>query len=251
VAATRARLAGWFSAMRIAAPLDRGRVQGEFPLWKLLLATERDGAKLEDVAPEFAVHLVRRALQGAPLGHALLAAILRRLRLARGGARLASARVGLLRMCLNDLTTRNGSGGTTMPETLDESVRHPAYLCGRLLAVFEGLQYQASQKDVGTTVVDRYYALASTNPAVAFPKIEQLGQHHLKKLRRDKPAAAVAIGRRLAELHEAVAANGARFPGQLSLEDQGRFAIGFHHQKAEDQARIAAAKAEREATAPA
>jgi CRISPR-associated protein Csd1 len=147
-------------------------------------------------------------------------------------------------MAVNDIATRSGSGEAPMTEALDSALKNPAYLCGRLLAVFGSLQY-AAQGDVGVTVVERYYALASTNPTVAFPKIEQLGQHHLKKLRRDNGAAAYSIEGRLVELHASIALHGGRFPGQLSLEDQGRFAIGFHHQKADDQARIAEHKAKK------
>jgi CRISPR-associated protein Csd1 len=82
--------------------------------------------------------------------------------------------------------------------------------------------------------VDRYFSLASTNPSVAFPKIEQLGQKHMQKLRRKNPGARVRIERDLQQLHSIIAEQcGARFPGPMSLEEQGRFAIGFHHQKAQ------------------
>ena len=133
-----------------------------------------------------------------------------------------------------------------MTEAIDPNETHPAYICGRLLAVYEGLQYQA-QSDVNVTVGDRYYALASTFPQLAFPKLETLSKAHLKKLRRDKGAAATAISRRLDELTDILVPQGAKYPGQLSLEDQGRFAIGYHHQKADDARRIGEAKARKAA----
>lgn len=240
----RRRIADWFKQLRIADVLEQGTIADGFPLWRLVLATEREGAKLDDVPPIRGLELVRRAFEGAPLGYSLLAALLARLRVAGGTARLAPHRVALVRMTLNDIVARSGSGEAPMTEALDSAFKNPAYLCGRLLAVFGSLQY-AAQGDVGVTVVDRYYALASTNPTAVFPKIEQLGQHHLKKLRRDNGAAAYSIEGRLVELHTSIALHGGRFPGQLSLEDQGRFAIGFHHQKADDQARIAEHKAKK------
>ena len=131
-----------------------------------------------------------------------------------------------------------------MNPTLDSGQTNPAYLCGRLLAIYDALQYQA-QGELNRTVADSYYSLASINPTAAFPRIDDLGQKHLRKLRRDKPGTMVAIQREIQQVHQLLADQcGARFPGPLSLEDQGRFAIGFHHQRAESMARAAAYKLE-------
>lgn len=115
-----------------------------------------------------------------------------------------------------------------MGAELNEAELHPAYLCGRLLAMFDGLQYAASGPGLNQTVADRYYTLASTYPQLAFPKVEDLGMKHLRKLRREKRGAAVRIEREMDEVREQLAGV---FPGPLSLVDQGRFALGFHHQR--------------------
>jgi len=132
-----------------------------------------------------------------------------------------------------------------MAERLDPALDHPAYLCGRLLAVYDGLQY-AAQGEVNVTVADRCYTLASTHPRLAFPKLANLSRKHLRKLRRDKPGAAFAIDCQIQTLHELLAAKGAKYPSALDLEEQGRFAIGFHHQRAE-RARAIASKKEADA----
>lgn len=132
-----------------------------------------------------------------------------------------------------------------MTEQLDAEQLRPAYLCGRLLAVYESLQYQTyrNEGDVNLTVGDRYYSLASTYPALAFPKIEVLGQKHLRKLRRDRPGAMVALESRIRDLCvDLERAAGYRFPASLDLADQGRFALGYHHQRASDLAQARAAK---------
>lgn len=132
-----------------------------------------------------------------------------------------------------------------MSEELDPNLNHPAYICGRLLALYDGLQYQA-QGEVNANVSDRYYSLASTYPALAFPKLSELGLRHLKKLRRDNRGAAVNIEKEIQEIHTRLAAAGATFPPPLSIEDQGRFAIGYHHQRADSMARAMARKQERQ-----
>ena len=126
-----------------------------------------------------------------------------------------------------------------MSAELNANEDHQAYLCGRLLAMFDGLQYAASGSGLNQTVADRYYTLASTYPQLAFPKIEDLGMKHLRKLRRDSPGAAVRIERDMDEVRQRL---GAVFPGALSLEEQGRFALGFHHQRANQIKRAMDAK---------
>jgi CRISPR-associated protein Csd1 len=120
-----------------------------------------------------------------------------------------------------------------MSEGLDPSCVLPAYVCGRLMAEFENLQRASSESEVNSSVLDRYFALASTYPAVAFPKIESLAQKHLRKLRRDKANAAYAIDARLQELHGLLQPSPAgAFPAKLGLPEQGLFALGYYHQKA-------------------
>jgi CRISPR-associated protein Csd1 len=130
-----------------------------------------------------------------------------------------------------------------MDSALNPSELNAAYLCGRLLAMFDSLQYESTNQDVNVTVADRYYSLASTFPQLAFPKLEDLGMKHLAKMRRSKTegkrAAAYAIERRMDELRLLI---GTQFPGPLSLVDQGRFALGFHHQRADNRRRAVEAK---------
>ena len=230
-------VAGWFKGLRISSPFTGG-IADPPKLWQLLASIARD-----EPPPDRAIQLIRRAILGQSLGRTILAGALCRLRLASGADRLSPVCAGLIRLCVND---RNGE--PKMTEELDPNLNHPAYLCGRLLALYDGLQYQA-QGDVNANVSDRYYSLASTYPALAFPKLTDLGLKHLRKLRRDKPGAAVNIEKEIQEIHTRLAASGAKFPPPLSLEDQGRFAIGYHHQRAESMARAMAKKHERQQNA--
>jgi CRISPR-associated protein Csd1 len=131
-----------------------------------------------------------------------------------------------------------------MSDSLDPGQQHAAYLSGRLLAVYESLQYAANRAELNQTVTDRYYSLASTYPALAFPKLEDLGQKHLRKLRRDNRGARVRIEQEIDKLHlEIEAACGFRFPAALDLDEQGRFALGYHHQRAHHMAQVQKRKA--------
>jgi CRISPR-associated protein Csd1 len=212
-------------------------------LWQLLYALDREG-KPDD---HTVLALLRRGIESQPLGYSVLSTALTRLRHPGGSdakekagekksdpMSLARLRVpmGLIRMCINDLF-RQQEGARRMSEGLDPTCPFPAYVCGRLMAEFENLQRSSSESEVNSSILDRYFALASTYPAVAFPKIESLAQKHLRKLRRDKPSAAYAIDGRLQELHNLLqpSASGA-YPGKLGLDGQGLFALGYYHQKA-------------------
>lgn len=205
-------------------------------LWNIEQAIDREG----EPPAHKVIALMRRAFEGVPLGGAVLASLLARLR-HTSPEEWKQAQLGLLRLCINDVV-RVRKEGAEMAEDLDLGQKEPAYLCGRLLAAYDGLQYAASG-EVNLTVADRYYALASTDPRIAFPKIEDLGHKHLRKLRRDRMGAAVRIEQQIEELHDALGESaGYKFPSRLSLEDQGRFALGFHHQKAASYAAARAAK---------
>jgi len=114
-----------------------------------------------------------------------------------------------------------------MTESLDASSTSPAYLCGRLLAIFERVQW-AALGDVNATVVDRFYGTASTAPSLVFPRLFKSAEQHLSKLHGERPGQAVNLQKEL----EAVYLGLNDFPRLLPLADQGKFALGFYHQRA-------------------
>ena len=67
-----------------------------------------------------------------------------------------------------------------MTECLNPESRDPAYLCGRLFAVFDRLQYLALG-GVNAGVVERYYASASVTPALVMGRLFRNAQFHLAK----------------------------------------------------------------------
>jgi CRISPR-associated protein Csd1 len=157
------------------------------------------------------------------------------------------APISLIRMCINDQFQHRGK--SYMSEGLDETCKIPAYVYGRLMAVYENLQWAAndaeqkqrlgktkikfSKREINLTVSDRYYGLASTVPRAAFPLLERLSRAHMRNLRRNNRRAANAIGAKIEELYEFLKnLHGGPFLSHLGLEGQGLFALGYYHQKA-------------------
>jgi CRISPR-associated protein Csd1 len=238
---TRNNVREWFQGLAVADVFNKGEIARPPALYWLLQSLCSEGQSPDDKAlARIAMALVRRALTGQPLGRSVLAAALNRVRREQGSKRLNPQRMGLIRLCINDI--QRTRGGPIMAERLDENEKDAAYLCGRLLAVYEAVQYQAVG-DVNVNVGDRYFAIASTRPLLAFMRMKDLSRAHLQRLRKDKGGAYTVLQGRINDYIESIGKSCAgNFPTALSLEEQGRFVIGYHHQKAEDARAIEAAK---------
>jgi CRISPR-associated protein Csd1 len=138
-------------------------------------------------------------------------------------------RAAAIKACLNRQIRRGSlTSSNPLPEKeflpmLDLSNSNPAYRMGRLFAALEKIQEESSP-GLNATIRDRYYGAASSTPVVVFTTLLRLKNSHLKKL---------SVGRGLwfekliGEILEMVT----DFPKHLPLPDQGRFALGYYHQR--------------------
>jgi len=211
----------WFDDLQIIEPSGHRR-HPRFPLWQIALAT---ADMTENVSPTVGPQLLLSALSGRPIGDHMLAACIRRLQ-AEGTGAFNPVRLGLVKLLLIRRSI-------PMTESLQLN-GSPAYICGRLLAVFEQAQWGALG-DVNATVVDRYYSTASASPGLVLPRLFRSAAQHISKLESDKPGMAENIKKEL----EALCASLTEIPHTLPLEQQGEFALGFYHQRAEFRHRAA------------
>jgi len=107
---------------------------------------------------------------------------------------------------------------------LDLDNDNPAYRLGRLFATLEKIQEEASP-GLNATIRERYYGAASSTPVSVFTTLLRLKNHHLAKI--EQRGRAVQFERLLGEILGGVA----EFPKHLSLPEQGRFALGYYHQR--------------------
>ena len=107
---------------------------------------------------------------------------------------------------------------------LDQQNHNPGYLCGRLFAVLENLQFAANGQD---SIRASYMNAASSTPSAVFPTILKLSNSHYSKLAKDKKGLAIFFDNQKKEIMAMIQ----DFPDTLELSDQGRFFLGYYHQK--------------------
>jgi len=134
-----------------------------------------------------------------------------------------------------------------MTEYLNPDSRDRSYLCGRLFAVFDRLQFLALG-NVNAGVVERYYASACTTPALVMGRLFRNAQFHLPKA-GDGLSANLSSAQKQAiaenvrkDFEEITCLLGDHFENTLDLEGQGRVALGYYHQKAEFRRRTSERK---------
>jgi CRISPR-associated protein Csd1 len=191
-------------------------------LFRLLLSCSVLG-KADNIPPNLGGAVVDAILEGpnAPYPALLLNAAVNRCRAERA---VTYPRAAVIKACANRLIrqhTQTQEG--EIKKMLDISNPNAAYRLGRLFAALEKIQEEASP-GINATIRDRYYGAASSTPVTVFTSLLRLKNAHLKKL---------ATGRRISfeKLIGEIADALDDFPSHLTLPEQGRFALGYYHQR--------------------
>jgi CRISPR-associated protein Csd1 len=214
------RVARHFEDIKIVrAPHDPEHLS----LFRLLTGLAVQG-KADNIPPNLGGEIMRSVLEGKPYPALLLNLAVQR---SRAEQKPTYARAAAIKATLNRLIRR---ANTTAfhPEKefqtmLDLTNAHPAYLLGRLFAALEKIQEEASP-GLNATIRDRYYGAASSTPVAVFTTLLRLKNHHLGKLHKGR---AVQMERLIGEIVGGLD----DFPRILALPDQGRFALGYYHQR--------------------
>ncbi|MHB8252973.1 MAG: type I-C CRISPR-associated protein Cas8c/Csd1 [Acidiferrobacter sp.] len=209
------RIARHFDDITIArAPHDPEHLS----LFRLLASLAVQG-KADNIPPNLGGEIMRAILDGQAYPASLLSLAVQRCRAEQGPG---YARAAAIKASLNRLIRRTYNEKEFMV-MLDPTNKHHAYLLGRLFAAMEKIQEEASP-GLNATIRDRYYGAASSTPVAVFTTLLRLHNHHLGKLSKGR---AVQMERLVGEIMGGLN----DFPRILALPDQGRFALGYYHQR--------------------
>ena len=200
---------------------------------------DRPHGDIDKLPPNLAGDFMKAVLDGSPYPQPLLQTALRRIHAEQARKddngkhreHVTYPRASLIKAWLNR-QTRNANKNQEREITmaLDESNNNIGYRLGRLFAVLEKVQEEANP-GLNTTIRDSYFGSASSTPGAVFSTLMRRNQHHMTKLRKEKPGLYVTRDRLIQSILYSGVDGKIGFPLILFLPDQGRFTIGYYHQR--------------------
>lgn len=218
-----ANIEKWFSDLSIVSR-ENGRLapfQKFFSVANAIEFLSKDGnvlRNINDVPPSLIAELWRAALTGGVIPASAMSRALLRIR-----SDIVTDRPPLeVRFSIIKAYLKR-KGDNYVEPYLNEEHPHPAYHCGRLLAVLARLQ-RTALGDVGAGVVQRYYVSASQTPGLVLGRLASNAKNHLGKL---DGGLAYWYENLIAEVWGRIKDD---IPRTLTLEEQSLFALGYYQQ---------------------
>lgn len=198
----------------------RPRWAARYPSVAALLRGTAVLGKDGNIPPNLAGAVVDAILTEQPYPRHLLIAAVQR---ARAEQDVSPDRAAVIKGCLIRVA-RHSPNDPEVSVALDQGNENVGYRLGRLFAALERVQDRANP-GIQSGIRERYYGAASATPTAIFPTLMKLKNHHLAKI--ENRGAVVNLERLLGSILDGVE----NFPTVLSLPDQGRFALGYYHQR--------------------
>lgn len=214
-----AKILQHFNDMEI---VDTRKVKTPYMGIKDILSAVTLGGNQSDATPNLPEALTKSIFQGIPYPYTLFSACIRRIRAESGDKDKKPIRIGriaIIKAYLNRLNDNNKK----IEIMLDKTNTNPGYLCGRLFAVLDKIQEDANGI---STIRERYMNAASATPSAVFATILNLSIHHQEKL---SDGWKINCEKLKQEILDKFPADG--FPAHLDLQAQGRFFVGYYHQR--------------------
>ena len=210
----------------------------DFPyltLYWLLRETVNPNASDKSSSPLMSGEVLRSILLGLPYPQALQSAVMLRIRAEQDDPdrhiqKITRGRAAILKACLLRMPN-NDNYKEVLTVSLNEQSGNRAYVLGRLFAVLEKAQKDASP-GINTTIKDRYFTPACATPGNVFPTLFKLYENHIEKLRKSENGKAIGIyyGKLVGGLMNRLDVDEDPFPAHLFLNDQSIFVLGSYHQ---------------------
>lgn len=200
---------------------------GEIPLWRInkeLVSPNSANA----ISPALQSDIFQAILNGTNYPYTLLETVVRRVCTdsdtdSNNKIKINEVRAGLIKAFINRKARINGDK-EKITMSLDKENKNPAYLCGRLFAVLEKIQLEATDVKLNRTIKDAYFSSASSRPALIMPRLIDLSNYHLRKLKEGR---AIDFSKLINEIMGKIKDS---LPTNLSIMEKGKFQLGYFQQ---------------------
>lgn len=190
-------------------------------IWQMMWETVNQKAKDKKPVSNMASMVMQAIISGGRYPASLYTDTLIRIKAEQG--KVSWGRAGIIKAYLiKNCNWKEGENYMGLNEASEET----AYVLGRLFSVLECIQIEANP-GIKATIRDRYFNAACATPALVFPILIKLKNSHIKKIEREKESAKRHYENLLMEI---IGKLGEEYPKRLSLEEQGKFTIGYYHQ---------------------
>lgn len=191
------------------------------PVYRILYETIPKNSQKKESSPLLSGALMKSIFTGSPYPAGLFYSVINRI---RADGDINDIRAGLIKGYLkrNARSQNNKEKEAIYTVSLNEESTSVAYRLGRLFAVLEKAQKDASGGNLNSTIKDRYFGTASASPRSVFPVLMKLAQHHIAK-----SDYGYSIENKIQEIVKGIDV----FPAHLNSEGQGLFILGYYHQK--------------------
>ena len=190
------------------------------PLWQILAATVPPNSKDKSASHLMAGAVIRAIMTGQNYPVSLFQNVLIR---AKSAPEVTYEQAAIIKAYL----TRNKRREISM--ALDENFNDKNYILGRIFSLLEHIQNRANPS-LNSTIKDKYFNSACTNPNHIFPNLHKLSIHHLRKLETGQK---IYFEKQLGNLMEKISPN-EKNSSILTQEEQGIFILGYYHQTQEN-----------------
>ncbi|MFU0831500.1 MAG: Type I-C CRISPR-associated protein Cas8c/Csd1 [Oscillospiraceae bacterium] len=204
------------------------------PYW-LLHETVASHSSDEYVSPQLIGEVLRAILLGYPFPKTLQNVVLLRIRAERSEKernirKITRGRAAILKAYLLRQIDKHAYM-EVLSVSLNENSNNCAYLLGRLFAMLEKVQIDATPS-INTTIQDPYFALACAMPQRVFPLLFKLHKNHIATIQKRMKSMAFSNyeNKLIAEIMDKLKLKKNSFPEHLCLNDQSIFVLGYYHQ---------------------
>jgi CRISPR-associated protein Csd1 len=210
--------------------LKRSEKDEEFPRPGFILKETASQGKWENIPPLLGGQLMQAIFDGSRYPMSLYSALLSRIRADQDDKKNPNRKINYLRAAMiKGILVRNypNPNKEILTMALNHETTDVAYRLGRLFWVLERLQQNAIKPS--STIKDRYFGAASATPGSVFPQLLRNAQNHIGKMQKEENKKGIAIWgeKNLGEILFSIDS----IPTHLDLQAQGRFVLGYYHQR--------------------